>query len=82
MVTEEGSNGSIRGDATGERDPGRVARRAAQQRHRTLTDKEGRNEGESHSKMRTSVSNENGGGAWDASLWRLYIVMYIVMGVT
>ena len=61
---EEGPNGSIRGDATDERDPGPVARRAAQQRHRTLTDKEGRNKRESHSKMRTSISNENG-GPWD-----------------
>ena len=42
-VTEEGPNESIRGDATDEGDPGPVARRAAQQRHRTLTDKEGRN---------------------------------------
>ena len=77
--TEEGPNGSISWDATDEWDPGPVARGAAQQRHRTLTDQEGRNKGESHSKMRTSVSNENGGGAWDASLWRLYIVMYIVI---
>ena len=55
--TEEGPNGSIRGDATDERDPGPVARRAAQQRHRTFTDQEGRNKRESHSKMRTSISN-------------------------
>ena len=74
-VTEEGPNGSIRGDATDEGDPGPVARRAAQQRHRTLTDKEGRNKRESHSKMRTSISNENG-GPWD--VWRLYIVMGVI----
>ena len=71
-VTEEGPNGSlISWDATDRWDPGPVARGAAQQRHRTLTDQEGRNKRESHSRVRTSTSNDKG-GPWDA--WRLYIV--------
>ena len=72
-MTEKGPNGSISGDATDGLDPGPVARRAAQQRHRTLTDQEGRNKRESHKlklskmRMRTSISNEDG-GPWDASV--------------